>query len=206
MMRKIDFKTERKDLYAPSHKAFSLVEVPPMAFLMIDGAGDPNGSNSYMEAIEALYSVSYALKFASKKSLERDYVVGPLEGLWWAADCTAFERNARDEWRWTMMIRQPDGIPNAMVETAIETAREKKSLPALVLPRFETFDEGRSAQILHVGPYCDEAPLLTRLHRDELPRRGLAPVGKHHEIYLSDPRKTTPEKLKTILRQPVRPI
>jgi hypothetical protein len=203
MTTKTDFKTERKDLYAPSSKMFSIVDVLPMAFLMVEGMGNPNTSKAYKEAIEALYAVSYALKFASKRDLDRDYVVAPLEGLWSAVDWTAFERRAKDEWCWTMMIRQPDWISKSMAETAITTVRAKKALPALALLRNETLNEGRSVQILHIGPYDDEAPVLARLHREYLPQQRLAPSGRHHEIYLSDPRKTAPAKLKTILRQPV---
>lgn len=202
-MTKFDFKAERKDLYAPPRGAFSIVTVPPMTFLTIDGAGNPNTVPAYKEAVEALYAVSYVLKFASRRKSGRDYVVGPLEGLWSAADWSAFERRAKDEWRWTMMIRQPDWITRAVVETTITSTRAKKPLPGLPLLRLEAFDEGRCVQILHVGSYDDEAPVLARLHREFLPQHGLAPAGRHHEIYLSDPRKTPPARLRTILRQPV---
>jgi len=203
---RLDFKKERKDLYAPARNAFSIVVVPPMAFLMIDGAGNPNASAAYKEAIEALYAVSYALKFASRKEFGRDYVVGPLEGLWSADDWSAFERRAKDEWRWTMMIRQPDWISASLVGSVIDSVRTRKALPGLALLRYEALDEGCSVQILHVGSYDDEAPVLARLHREFLPQHDLTPTGRHHEIYLSDARKTALPKLKTILRQPVKAI
>ena len=201
---KNDIKIERKDLYAPARE-FVLVDVPPLQFLMIDGSGNPNAAQGYKDAIEALYAVSYALKFASKK-LGRDYVVRPLEGLWWADDMKAFRTGDKDSWRWTMMIGQPDWIDHAKVAQAIAIQREKKPSSALDLLRLETLDEGRSVQILHVGSYDDEAPVLRRLHEEYLPQNGFAPHAKHHEIYLSDARRTAPAKLKTILRQPVRAL
>ncbi|SJZ90127.1 hypothetical protein SAMN02745126_02791 [Enhydrobacter aerosaccus] len=202
-MTKVDFKKDRKDLYAPPRNAFSLVKVPAMTFLMVDGQGDPNTAPAYREAVEALYAVSYGVKFASKRMLDRDYVVAPLEGLWSARDWSAFTRRAKDEWHWTMMIRQPDWITDAMIEAALEAAQAKRRTSALSLLRHETFEEGRCVQILHVGSYDDEAPVLARLHDEFLPQHGLSPTGRHHEIYLSDPRKTAPAKLRTILRQPV---
>jgi DNA-binding PadR family transcriptional regulator len=202
---KHDIRKERKDLYAPKAAVFSQVEVPPMAFLMIDGVGDPNTSPHYKEAIEALYTVSYTLKFLSKNNLDQDYVVRPLEGLWWADDMSAFERGAKDEWRWTMMIGQPDWITDDMVSIAISTTRTKKAVAAVELLRFERLHEGQSVQILHIGSYDDEAPLLKKLRTEFLPQNRLVENGRHHEIYLSDARKTASEKLKTILRQPVKP-
>lgn len=202
---KSDIKSERKDLYAPAKGVFSVVDVPALQFLMIDGQGDPNGAQSYKNAIEALYSVSYGLKFASKKTSGRDYVVRPLEGLWWADDMAAFHTRTKDVWRWTMMIGQPDWIDRAMVQQAIETQTQKRDLPAAGALRLETFTEGRCVQTLHIGSYDDEGPVLRRLHDEFLPDNGFVMTGRHHEIYLSDARKTSPEKLKTILRQPVAP-
>lgn len=204
-MTKTDIKKERKDLYAPSSKDFALVDVPEMACLMIDGAGDPNTATSYRDAVEALYAVSYALKFASKKHLERDYVVGPLEGLWSAADPSSFVRRAKDEWDWTMMIVQPEWISREMVAEATAITAAKKGLRTIPLLRHERYREGRSVQILHIGSYDDETSVLARLHDEFMPTHGLTFNGPHHEIYLSDPRRTVPDKLKTILRQPVRP-
>lgn len=204
MNTKIDFKTSLKHLYAPSGKDFSLVEVPPLQFLMLDGRGDPNRAPEYVQAVEALYSLSYGLKFMSKKQLGKDYVVAPLEGLWWAEEMNVFIEGDRDAWQWTMMILQPEWIGAEMVAEASREAARKKDLPALPKARLETYHEGLSVQILHLGPYSAEGPTLHRLHHEFLPAQGLEPTGRHHEIYLSDPNRTAPEKLKTILRQPVR--
>jgi hypothetical protein len=204
-MSKIDFKKELKHLYRPSPKEFVVVDVPPMKFLMIDGHGDPNTAQEYQDAVEALYAVAYKLKFTSKKELGKDYVVPPLEGLWWAEDMEAFTA-ARDKsaWDWTMMIMQPEWITQEMVEEAVKQV-EKKGLPALSKLYLETYHEGLAVQILHIGSYDDEAPTIARMHAF-IDENGYEPAGKHHEIYLSDPRKVAPEKLKTVLRQPVRKI
>lgn len=203
-MDKVDFKKVLKHLYQPSAKDFVFVDVPDMAFLMVDGHGDPNVAPAYVEAVEALYSVAYGLKFMSKKELGQDYGVAPLEGLWWANDMAAFTGGRKDEWDWTMMIMQPDWITDAMVTKAMAPAAAKKDLPALSKLRFARFHEGPSLQILHVGSYDAEAPTLQRLHHEVMPAGGYAFNGKHHEIYLGDPRKTAADKLKTVLRQPVR--
>jgi len=203
-MNKIDFKKELKHLYNPSQKAFSIVEVAAMQFLMVDGHGDPNVAQEYQEALEALYAVAYKIKFASKKELEKDYTVPPLEGLWWADNMDAFA-NARDksQWDWTMMIMQPDWITPALFETACALVKKKKDPAALPKLRLETYEEGLSIQILHIGSYDDEAPTLHKLHHEFMPAHGYTFNGKHHEIYLNDPRRVAPEKLKTVLRQPV---
>lgn len=201
-MEKADLKTERKDLYSPPAGRFVEVVVPEMTFLAVDGHGDPNTSQDYRHAVEALFAVSYAAKFLSKRELGRDYVVLPLEGLWSARDLTAFVRGAKDEWEWTMLIRQPEWIDAAMLSRARDGAHTKR-LPALSLLRCTTLTEGRCVQTLHVGSYDDEAPLLRELHQEYLPALGMAPIGRHHEIYLNDPRRTPPAKLKTVLRQPV---
>ncbi len=203
-MSKIDFKLEYKGLYGAPSRDFALVEVPPLPYLMFDGHGDPNSAPLYQQAVEALYSLSYTLKFMSKTAFGRDYVVGPLEGLWWAEDYAAYTENRRSDWRWTMMILQPDWIGEAHLKAARAEVLMKKGLPGVEKARLEILDEGLCAQILHVGPYSDEAPTLARLHKDWLPANGLVENGRHHEIYLSDPRKVAPEKLRTILRQPVR--
>jgi hypothetical protein len=203
IMSKIDFKTELKHLFAPSTKEFAMVDVPAMRYLMIDGSGNPNTSEPYKEAIEALYGVAYTLKFASKKELGRDYVVPPLEGLWWADDMSTFVSRNKDRWRWTMMIMVPEWIKPSLISRAIDTVRAKKTLAALPLLRHDILHEGQSVQIMYIGSYDDEGPVLSRLHRHYLPENNLTFNGKHHEIYLSDPRKTPAPKLKTILRQPV---
>ena len=218
-MVKTDFKVEQPELYRPSSKAFELVDVPRMSFLMVDGRGDPATSTAYHEAIEALYSVAYTLKFLGK-SEGRDFAVPPLEGLWdspavrkaleGVADenawIRAFKAADRDAWEWTAMIRQPSWITSGMVRDAKATAAAKKSLPALDRLRLEPFREGLSVQIMHVGPYSAEAPTLARLHTRHLPDNRLREAGRHHEIYLGDPRRTAPTRLKTILRQPVRRV
>jgi hypothetical protein len=201
---KYDIKVALKPLYSPSAKDFVRVTVPPIQYLAVDGHGDPNTSPPYTEAIEALYSVSYALKFGSKASLGRDFVVGPLEALWRADDPTAFAAREKSAWKWTVLISQPDWITEEMVATAVEKTRAKKLLPALDKLRVLRLEEGDSVQILHRGSYDDEAPTLARLHHEYLPAHGLTFNGDHHEIYLSDARRTEPAKLKTILRQPVK--
>ena len=205
-MDKIDFKKQLKPLYTPSKKDFSLVEVPEMQFLMVDGQGDPNTAPAYQQALEALYGVAYKIKFTSKRQLERDYVVPPLEGLWWAEDMAVFtSMRDKDLWFWTMMIMTPDWITEEVYRQALEEVGQSKEPPAaLEKIRMEPYQEGLSVQILHIGSYDDEAPTLARLHNQWMPENGYVPNGKHHEIYLSDPRRVAPEKLKTVLRQPVR--
>ena len=172
--------------------------------VVIDGMGSPGEAPEYFRAVEWLFSLSYPLKFMSKKELGRDYAVMPLEGLWFADDFSAYTQSGRrDEWRWTLMILQPDWITPQMVETAIDKALAKRDDKPASL-RLETFHEGRCLTRLHIGPFADEAPVLHRLHHELMPSLGLTFNGNHHEIYLSDPRKTAPEKLKTVLRQPVR--
>jgi hypothetical protein len=205
-MSKIDFKKEWKELYRPSKKKFSLVEVPTLQFLMVDGHGDPNTAPEYTEAVEALYAVAYKIKFLSKKE-GKDYVVPPLEGLWWAEDMTVF-RSARDksQWDWTMMIMTPEWVSEETYHAALEEVARKKNPPGLNKMRLEEYCEGLSVQILHLGSYEAEGPVLARMHDHFIPENGFKMNGKHHEIYLSDPRRTEPEKLKTILRQSVKKI
>lgn len=204
-MSKVDFQKELKHLYAPSSKQFTVVDVPAMQFLMVDGQGDPNTSPQYQEALEALYAVAYTLKFASKKAMNRDYVVPPPEGLWWAEDMDVFTSSSdKSSWSWTIMIMQPEWITQEMLQVACDRSAEKKALAALPRLRLVTYHEGLSVQILHIGSYADEAPTLQRLHHEWMPQNGFVPAGKHHEIYLSDPRRTPPEKWRTVLRQPIR--
>jgi len=202
-MAKTDFKIERRDLYRPGKSDFVVVDVPEFSFLMVDGKGDPNTSASYAEAVAALYSLSYAAKFASKAELGRDYVVGPLEGLWDSDRMGSFIDRSKNEWRWTMMIRQPEWITDDIRAAATEKA-STKGTAGLDRVRSATLREGLCAQIMHLGSYDDEGPTLARLHEEFLPENGLIENGLHHEIYLGDPRRTAPEKLKTILRQPAR--
>lgn len=203
-MSKVDFKKALKHLYRPSAKEFAVVDVPPMNFLMIDGHGDPNTAQEYADAVEALYAVAYKLKFMSKKELGGDYVVPPLEGLWWAEDMETFTtKRDKSAWDWTMMIMQPEWITQKMFEEALKQVEKKKNLPALSKLRLETYHEGQAVQIMHIGSYDDEGPTIARMHAS-IDENGYEPAGKHHEIYLGDPRKVAPEKLKTVLRQPVR--
>lgn len=203
-MTKIDLKKEMKQVYSPFAKEVSIVEVPPMSYLMIDGEGNPNTSQEYMDSIEALYAVSYALKFLSKKGANpTDYVVMPLEGLWWADNMAEFSLENKDTWKWTSMIVQPSFVTEAMVSQALEQVEKKKGLTALSRMRFEKYDEGPSAQIMHIGPYTAETPTICKLHKF-IEDNGYSSRGKHHEIYLSDPRKAALEKLKTIIRQPIK--
>ncbi|PZS14514.1 MAG: hypothetical protein DLM57_14340 [Pseudonocardiales bacterium] len=206
VMDKYDIKSAHRILYSASAKEFSVVDVPALQYISIDGHGDPNTSPAYADAVESLYTVAYAVKFASKKSLGRDYTVGPLEGLWRAKDMTSFTRRAKNAWDWTMMISQPAWITEDMIATAREQAAKKKHLTGLNDLCLRTLTEGRSVQILHIGCYDDEAPTLHRLHTEYLPDHGLTFNGDHHEIYLSDARRTAPAKLKTILRQPVKAV
>ncbi|GAA2319275.1 hypothetical protein GCM10009853_091710 [Glycomyces scopariae] len=203
-MEKYDVKQARKDLYAPKAKDFSRVDVPELRYLAVDGHGDPNASTAYTEAVEALYGTAYALKFASKAE-GRDFTVGPLEGLWRAADPASFVERRKGEWDWTMLISLPEWITDAQVRAAVAKAAAKKDNPALAHLRVLALTEGPSVQILHIGPYDDEGPVLARLHDEYLPANGLTFNGDHHEIYLGDPRRTDPAKLKTVLRQPVKP-
>ena len=200
---KVEYKKEWKHLYATSKKEVSVVDVPPLNYLMIDGKGDPNTSPDYQAALEALYGTAYTLKFHLKKlGLEPDFTVMSLEGLWWMEGPGGFDVNDKDNWLWTSMIVQPPHVTHEHIETAKEQLRDKKDPPALSKLRFETYHEGPSAQIIHIGPYDEEGPAVEQI-RSFIRESGRRPHRKHHEIYLSDPRRTAPEKLKTIIRQPM---
>lgn len=202
-MKKIDFKKELKHLYRPSARDVAIVDVPAMNYLMIDGEGDPNNAQAYQDAIGVLYPLSYTLKFMIKRSdIAVDYGVMPLEGLWWSDDMASFSVDNKDDWKWTLMIMQPVLVTESMVLDAIEQVKEKKNPTALPLVRFETFNEGKAAQILHVGPFSDEGPAVEKVHAFIDESKSLL-RGKHHEIYLSDIRRAEPEKWKTIIRQPM---
>ena len=201
---KIDYKRELGGLYRARTEP-AVVDVPEMSFLMIDGRGSPTESPDYMEAIEALYGVAYTLKFMIKHSPGGlDYTVMPLETLWWTPDDTPFHSADPAEWRWTAMIMQPDLVTGAMVREAASAAQRKRELPALPKLRLERFYEGPSAQVLHVGPYEKEKATIERLMAF-IGSVGDVPAGRHHEIYLSDPNRTAPERLRTIIRQPIAP-
>ncbi|WP_287382397.1 GyrI-like domain-containing protein [Methanobacterium sp.] len=201
-MTKIDLKKENKEFYYPSTGEVAVVDVPEMKFLMIDGQGDPNTSQEYKDAMETIFPVSYKTKFISKKEKSQDYVVMPLEGLWWADNMEDFSLDDKSSWKWTVMIRQPDFITKTIIDKAIKDLKNKKDLPAPSKLRFETFCEGKAVQIMHIGPYGEaEAPAVGKLH-DFIENEGYSLRGKHHEIYISDMRRTKPEKLKTVIRQP----
>lgn len=201
---KLDLKKHYRELFGAPKQSFVEVDVPELSFVQVDGAGDPNSSAAYKTAVEWLYSVSYAMKFASKAQ-GQDYAVPPLQALWWSEDPGAFVRREKDRWQWTVMLMVPDFVTRNLYEAAVmKTLGKRDDRPSSL--RFARHAEGRCLQILHIGSYDDEGPLLARLHDEVMPERGLAFNGPHHEIYLSDPRKTEPAKLKTILRQPVRPV
>jgi len=174
---------------------------------MIDGHGDPNTAQEFIDAVEALYPIAYKLKFASKQELGKDYVVPPLEGLWWAEDMTTFT-TARDksQWDWTMMLMVPEWINEDMVVAAKERVKTKSAPKSLEKVRFETLEEGLCVQTLHIGSYDNETAVLEEMHHVFIPENGLKMTKKHHEIYFSDFRKTAPDKLRTVLRQPVKKV
>jgi len=202
MTGKVDLRRELKALYASPRDKVVVVDVPPLGFLMVDGAGDPNSAPAYREAVEALYAVAYTLKFAMKGE-GRDFAVGVLEGLWWAEDPSVFLTGDRAQWQWTMMIAVPDFVSAAAVDAARAKAAGKKVLPAAAGLRWERFHEGSAVQTLHLGPYAGEGPAIAGLHA-HIEGLGRRLHGKHHEVYLSDPRRTAPDRLKTIVRQPFR--
>jgi hypothetical protein len=206
-MNKLDLRQQYKHLYIPSARTVEVVEVPPFKFAMIDGeieAGHaPGSSPAFQQALEALYGISYTLKFSSKLRKENpiDYTVMALEGLWWV-EGGEFDITRPENWRWTAMIMQPDHITGEMYEGALAQLRKKKPAPALDKLRFETFAEGLSMQIMHIGPYSEEPATLARMEAFAK-QNGYATRGKHHEIYLGDPRRADPAKLKTVLRHPI---
>jgi len=199
---KIDLKKELKNLYNPSTKEVTFVDVPAMNFLSVNGEGAPT-SLLYSEAIEALFSLAYTLKFMVKKTKGIDYAVMPLEGLWWVEDMTKFNADRKEEWKWTAMIMQPKYVTVDDFASAIEQVKKKKKPVALPKVKFESFNEGLSAQIMYIGPFSAEGPTIAKIHT-YIQNSGHSPSGKHHEIYLNNPAITTPEKLKTILRQPMK--
>jgi len=202
-MPKIDLKKEWKSLYSASARKPALIDVPKIKYLMIDGSGDPNTSPRFHGAIEALYGVAYTLKFSLKLGPEKiDYPVMPLDGLWWT-DAEPFDVANKASWKWTLMIALPECITAAMVRQAKKTVKEKKALALVDEVRLESFREGPAVQIMHIGPYSEEGPTIQKLHQFAA-ESGYSLSGKHHEIYFSDPRRTKPEKLRTILRQPVK--
>jgi hypothetical protein len=201
-MEKIDLKKKLKALYNPTAKEVTLIDIPKMNFIMIDGQGAPE-SEQFMQAMQAMYPIAYNIKFDKKKEGGPDFTVMALEGLWWAEDMRVFmpETSDRNKWQWTVMMMQPDFITRRDFENAVKAAKKKKDNPALDNIRFESFTEGKSVQIMHIGPYSAEGPNIQKIHQ-KIAEIGGKLSGKHHEIYLSDPRRVTPDKMKTVLRQP----
>jgi hypothetical protein len=205
-MQKIDLvKGDLKDAYRATAKP-ALVTVPKITYLSIDGQGDPNGID-FQQAVEALYSVAYTLKFMVKQGGTKlnsvDYKVAPLEAQWFMPDMTKFNEDNKDRWQWTAMIATPDFITSSVVSGAIDRAKLKKPLNRLADVQLVTQSDGLSAQVLYVGPYADEGPTIKRLH-EFIKESGCRLHGRHREIYLGDPRRSAPDKLKTIIRQPCR--
>lgn len=201
-MKKIDFRKEFGKLYFPSAREVVVVDVPAMNFAMVQGAGNPNTTPAFQEAIEALYGVSYTLRFGLKKQGVAEYSVGPLESLWWTDEAGGFSMDSKEEWMWTSMIMQPEVVTRAHFLDAVSQLKEKRNPVALPKVRLERFHEGLSAQVMHIGPYSAEKPTIERIHHF-IQERGYKRAGKHHEIYLGDPRRSAPDKLKTVLRQPM---
>ena len=203
-MDKVDYRKKLKQFYAAKVGSPVVVQVPEMNFIMIDGKGDPNTSQEYTDAIQTLYPIAYSIKFTCKIKYGKDFGVMPLEGLWWTENMTDFSAKDKSNWLWTAMIMQPDVVTEDLYNQAVEQVREKKAPKPLSKLRFVSYDEGRAAQVMYVGPYSDEGPTIQELHKFIKAQGGSLNDSNehHHEIYLGDPRRTTPEKLKTIIRQP----
>jgi hypothetical protein len=194
---------ELKELYGPRAGHPAIVDVPDLSFLMVDGMRDPNTARDYKEAVEALFAVSYRVKFAVKRGANRiDYGAMPLERLWWVDDMSTFSLDDKSGWSWTAMIMQPDVVTEELVQQSILEASKKKPLPAATRLRFDRFGEGLAAQVLYTGPYSAEGPTIERFHGFIADARYRS-RGTHHEIYLSDPSRAEPAKLRTIIRKPV---
>jgi hypothetical protein len=201
-MQTVDLRRELSELYT-ARATPTLVDVPELTYLMIDGHGDPNTAPEYAEAVQALYTVAYTIRFALKRRTDPvDAPVMPLEGLWWVPDMSTFAVEDKSAWDWTLLILQSSSVTLELAGEARETATRKKGLPGIDRVRLESFAEGRAAQVLHRGAYSEEGPTVEALHRF-IAEHGLGLTGKHHEIYLGDPRRAAPEKLRTIIRQPV---
>ena len=202
MATKRDLRRELRSFYSAGPDPI-MVEVPHLAFLMIDGHGDPNTSVEYSLAVQSLYAVAYAAKFAVKRAPDGiDYGVMPLEGLWSVSDMSTFTVEDKSAWDWTLMIMQPGEVTPEILDKAKAVTARKQRSGAVAGVRLERFAEGLSAQVMHMGPYAAEGPTIQRLH-GFIAEHGYVLAGKHHEVYLSDPRRAAPERMKTILRQPV---
>jgi hypothetical protein len=201
-MEKFDFKKAYKNLYNPKPQ-FNIIKVCKFTYLSVAGQGNPNNCVEYKNAIEALYAIAYGLKFLSKTKYQKDYVIAPLEGLWWAHNMDDFINRNKDNWSWEMLINTPQWIDDNDLQEIITKAKNKKPNSALEKVKLKSIEEGECVQILHIGSYDDEGPILAKMHNEFIPQNGYKMCGLHHEIYISDPRKTPSDKLKTILRQPV---
>ena len=201
-MGKIDYRKEFGDWYTAAKTKPKWVVLPELNYLMIDGKGDPNTALEYQQAVEALYPLAYGLKFKIKRSSAVDYGVLPLEGLWWVPDMDLFSTSTKDDWLWTAMILQPPMVTRDLFIETLAEVKKKKNLPALDKIRFEGYHEGEAAQVMHIGPYSEEEPTILMLH-EFIHSHGYTLQGKHHEIYLGDPRRSAPERLRTIIRQPL---
>jgi hypothetical protein len=201
-MNKIDYKKELKELYTGKKDDFKIINVPSINYLQIHGSGDPNTDPNYRSSIEALYATAYAIKFICKKK-EMDFTVMPLEGLWYAEDYAVFESREKNKWSWTMLIMLPPFVTEHIFREAIDTVKKKKDNPKISEVFFEQYEEGLCIQTLHIGSYDNEGPIISQMYR-YLSEHGYQLSGKHHEIYLSDPRKNNIDKLKTIIRQPIK--
>jgi len=211
-MKTLDLKKELKHLYMPSATKVEILKVPKLRFAMIDGAiekgKEPGNSPGFQEATQALYSISYTLKFMLKKRRINpiEYPVMALEGLWWVED-GLFDITVKDNWFYTLMILQPDVIKNDVLAEGLEQIRKKKGDGEMLSKlRLANFEEGLCVQVMHIGPYATEPSTIERMRAfaaENGYRDRVGPNGKHHEIYLGDPRKTAPEKLKTVLRHPL---
>lgn len=205
---KIDYKKEYKDLYLPK-QAPALIEVPAIQFIQVDGRGAPEAED-YQSAVQILYALTFTIKMSKMSGKQPEdyfeYVVPPLEGLWWMKG-GAFDLNQRSEWFWTSMIRQPEFVTLEVFNWAVEECKVKKPEIDVSRARFVSFDEGLCVQVLHVGSYSDEVASVEKMEQF-ISANGLinetGNIRKHHEIYLGDPRKTAPERLKTVLRIPVK--
>lgn len=199
-MAKKDLPEELQALYFPTAKEPVFVDVPEMQFAMVDGVGSP-AEKDFQEAIGALYGTAYTIKFAAKKEGIRDIRVMPLEFLLWGEGADDFQVVDKKDWRWTMMLMEPPTVTRKMFDEAVRQLRERKNPPGLDKIRLAKFREGKAAQILHVGPYSAETPTIQRLHAF-IRENGYRLSGKHHEIYMGNPQRSAPEKLKTVIRQP----
>ena len=211
-MKTLDLKKDLKYLYQPSAKKPEILKVPKLQFVMLDGAvekgKEPGNSPGFQDATQAIYGISYTLKFMLKKRRANpiDYPVMALEGLWWVED-GVFDITVKDNWFYTLMILQPDIITKEIFAEGLAQVRKKKGdSPLLSKLRLANFEEGLCVQAMHVGPYATEPATIERMRTFALEngyRDRVGPNGKHHEIYLGDPRKADPSKLKTVLRHPL---